>query len=418
MPALIILGLFLISPIFSILAAAFFAWSSPRDNRTHILLFCIAFSLYFGLLNTTKVLDSDLEQYYQYYMNAGTLGLFEYLKFYDHEPCYYFLSWFCYHLFAGNWSLYMLFLTAFEYILLSICVLRFAQLFKLENKDILTALTVMFLYFQLFSISAHLVRQMLATSMAFLFLTDYHLCGKKRWALALASLLVHTTVLPILFLGVLPINRTRFKLRTLLMIFGILAVCVFSFLYLIPILDRLISIPIFSIISYFNSRIGNSSLLTDFGRVEAFNLACLVFIGIFVVIVSIIALRQYYRLSLVHQNNSSKIKLCIQRVKENPTNKKTGFTLYLSFVLAVFVLACNYSGIGYLAERYTFFLYSLLGIILVQFIATSRLLKTDAARIAVAVGMVAYFIIYFSHGVFAYESLGDALTRPAFLYFF
>jgi len=412
-------AIFIISPLMAIILGAAVSWDCQGHDRRALVFFCICMSVFLGLLNTTKEMDSDIEQYYHIFIDAGNYGLAGYLAYYGQEPFYYFISWISFHIFGGNWKLFITVLTCAEYLLLCSTIGVFANKFRLGGRETLTALIFMFLYFQLFSISSQLIRQMLAASMALKFLADFHLKGKKRWWLGILAMMTHTTIIPVAVIGILPMNKGRFKVRNLFILLTSLLALAVLFIKVVPVIAERFPLPVVSMVSYFNSRLDDSLLLDDFGRAGKFNAASIVFLIILSVCISVIIFRQYFRISLVRMDSGKGMKYFLKksRVKHECLMHRANFPLYLSLLLIFFVTACSFMESYYLAQRFFFYLYPLSAVILLQLIPGSIFLKKDMFKLLLIAGIIVYFFAYLSTGVFKYEPIPEILTKPLFMYF-
>lgn len=381
---------FLLTPIGACILSAYQASSNRSIDYKPLYIFFLCFSLFFGLLNTTKVLESDIATYNSSFLDAGRFDLSSYLAINGHEPFYYVLSWLGYRLFFKSWSFFILFITTADFLLLGHIHVLIGRYLSLRNRDIVFATLVSFLFFQEFSLSSHLIRQILGSLMALVFITNWNLFNKKQWWLGALSILTHATVLPFIIIGIVPFMQRRFSFRNLSLIVLSFVVCIGAFMFLIPYLE---GIPF---LGYFASRLDSDSniLGNDFGRLET---------GIGVAGYLVFTVLLFLIFSIVKRKSDNLNEL--------------NYMLYLPTLLILLLLCANFIEATYLIERFTFYLYPFVGMLILASTYYTRLFKESSVRVSLVLCMVVYFCTYFSFGVFKYESIFEALVNPALLYF-
>ena len=170
--------LFILNPTVASLLILFFL-SSKSCKVNHVFLGMIL-SAYVSLINVTKVPVNDLESYLEYFSAAGDMPLYEYFFYWTKykegietlkEPAYAIFSYISYHILGGNQKAFVFFFS--------------------------------FLIYNLYFLSVHLFRQILAGTILFYILVECFFYGKiKYWLIVMLPLIHSTTFLfiPMMFL--------------------------------------------------------------------------------------------------------------------------------------------------------------------------------------------------------------------------
>ena len=160
-----------------------------------------------------------------------------------------------YYLFGGSWNLFVISITTLNYLLLSYAILKIGMALKASISNVVVALFFMAFFFQEFASIGNMLRQGLAQSMTVVFLVRWYVVGKRSWWLALLALGVHTSCLPVLCIGPLPILRKRLLMRDVLRLSVLLVLVAGLFL----LLGRfLVHLPF---VGYIFERMGNHEQL-------------------------------------------------------------------------------------------------------------------------------------------------------------
>lgn len=198
---------FVIQPAMTLALAVLLVWCQPATRGSLPGLLLLG-ALYLALVNVTKQPESDLVNYLESFDEAQRLDLGTFLRLNAREPLYY-LSLFGLAKLPGvDGRVYVFLSTLLPYLVFGAAVLRLGSALRLERRAQLSLL-VLFLFFpQLFSLSAHLLRQFLASTLLILFLADQAVTGRRRWSLGLLGMLVHYSSIPLFLLSLLqPLKR-------------------------------------------------------------------------------------------------------------------------------------------------------------------------------------------------------------------
>ena len=105
---LIVIILFLINPLVGILFGAS-CWVTYQRNGNGIYVLMWMLAIYMAFINATKIPISDMLEYQDVFFQAKVYGLIDYIQQNGKEPIFYVLTYICFHLFCGSWTLYLVF---------------------------------------------------------------------------------------------------------------------------------------------------------------------------------------------------------------------------------------------------------------------------------------------------------------------
>jgi EpsG family len=233
---------FVLQPALTLALAMLLAWLRPQAGPRGLGGVLVLGALYLALINVTKVPDNDLEGYLESFEAARNMDLISFLLIYTREPLYYVAQYGLANLSFVNGSFYVFLSTLVPYLLFGTGVLRLGIALQLERRALLSLLIFLLFLGPLFSLSAHLLRQFLASSLMMLFLAEQAITGRRRWGLGLLGFMVHYSSLPLLLLSLVrPFRRSStqvsllFNLLTLLLLYSS-AVLVAPLLLDVPVL--------------------------------------------------------------------------------------------------------------------------------------------------------------------------------------
>jgi hypothetical protein len=204
---LLSLILFIINPFLGLILIML----AGKNNDLQIKFLIILVSLFIGLINASKVLDSDMIMYVDYYLLAndfdfipfiaiGSLGMGE-----GREFMFSIFTYLSYQLIGINYKVFIVFYSFISYGLLNFALFKFGKYLKADNKHIVLSIIAMSFTPYIFTISAHLIRQFLASAILMLVIVDFLLYQKKSYVKMFIMVFTHTTTLffiPFLFLKI------------------------------------------------------------------------------------------------------------------------------------------------------------------------------------------------------------------------
>jgi hypothetical protein len=157
-------------------------------------------SLYLGLVNITKIPESDLIQYLAAFNNAKILSLGVFLALYSREPLYYLVVYIMGNIDFLDSNYFILASTFIQYFVYLVAVLKLCLYINLSHRTIVAFIVILLFFPSLFSISAHLMRQFMASSICIYVLVQMLIFKKINFLLAICSFLNHFFVSLFFFL--------------------------------------------------------------------------------------------------------------------------------------------------------------------------------------------------------------------------
>lgn len=371
---------FLAQPFLTFIVVLLLAWLSKDRNDRGLLAVIIVGALYLSLVNLTKLPESDMVNYLEVFDNAQQLDLTSYLLLNAREPLYYVSLYGLANLPNVDGRLYIFLSTFFPYFLLGSAVLRLGVALHLERRAILALLVFLLFFGQLFSLSAHLCRQFLASSLVMVFLADYSISGRRRWGVGLLGVMMHYSALPLLLLCfVRPLRRFSSGVSVLFHAFALL-----SFYALVSkVAPLFLGVPLIGIV--FN-RLANG----EGAQLDTLDLTALIFAA------------SMLFMSLLDLIRGGTV---VPRVK--------GWNVLLCIVVVsvAVVLASVQPSLSEIALRYFFYLYFLLGLALVFWMARWFLVRWGVYGLALFA--LPLFFYKVSYGRWAYAPIHSLLFDPA-----
>jgi hypothetical protein len=231
---IILFMVFLLNPLIGILLSVAYAVSGKSYNLIiPLMIFC---ALYMAAINTTKQIDGDEMVYLFQFSEVPANGLYKTLTYmsetkdYVKEPAYGLLVFILYYLTLGNEMLFIAIVTIIIYIVFFAAVYNIFKENKSPNRIIVASVLTVVFFNQYFYLTAHLIRQLMATSVFFLALSHKSESIKKYLLLCLLSYTIHSSMILLILISLIPAMSRLFNKKTL-----ILAGCVtFLFATLFP----------------------------------------------------------------------------------------------------------------------------------------------------------------------------------------
>lgn len=216
--------IFIINPLISLTLLYFYillrAHQHLVESRLLLRIYYLLFSIFLGLLNSTKTPENDLVWYYEGYLDAGHQSFLYYITNFGINAKGYeiglpILNYFIYYLIGKNTSLYIIIFTVFYYTTISLSVHRLGERYSISPAKIATAIFIIFIAPNIFSLSAVILRQNLAAAIiAYLFIEKI-VFNKNRFGLMAFCVLTHTSSLFFIALLFLPGIRQPLSLKNL-----------------------------------------------------------------------------------------------------------------------------------------------------------------------------------------------------------
>ena len=214
---------FIFWPLFGIAFSLYWALSSNIKERVWPFMLLLAF--YLCAINSTKMPENDMVRYLEMFSEVPKNGLENTIKFWGTENLkeivYGTFVYYSYFILNGSKGLFIAVVTFLTYFFL------FRAIYIIDSKDkrgnyILVAAVISVAFFsQYFTLTAHLIRQILATSI-FMYALALRI-NKQRihWIWLAVSFSVHNAIGVLIVLSMIPYIKKRVNIFTLLILLGL-----------------------------------------------------------------------------------------------------------------------------------------------------------------------------------------------------
>ncbi|MFD2535852.1 EpsG family protein [Gelatiniphilus marinus] len=378
----VILGLlFVISPItgaiLSFLALFYF---SNNKGLTRICFFYIA--LFLAIINTLKVPENDLKMYLWQYNLVETNTFFDYIFLFKKEQFFYFFNYVTYKLTSGSFIWYVAIFTVISYYLIFTSIWKVHKSLKGSVYSFLLCIGISVLFPMLFSLSAHLMRQFLASSLIMYVLVSKIFYKENKYLYYILAVLTHSTSLIFLMIF-LPINK-KVKLLRIFVISILFLAIVFSLFYYAETLHSIFdSVPV---VSYVLERLSNPDGIFKTDNLGLVNYA----LQLFVVVL--------FYLQSISDNFKN---IVYERYK----------LFFISLLLFLFIISNYYN--TEIALRFSFYIYFLFPLSFYFYgeLFSSRFSKAinQISFVPIILVFLLWFIVKLKNGSWTYNNLDTLL---------
>ena len=359
------------------------------DSKLNYMLFICTSALWISLVNSTKIPAGDLVNYIDYYRNVANKTFFDNIFQWDEdtskEPLYGIYNYVMYYITFGNERLFLFLTSLLDYVLLYYSLWLVYSKSHIPKGGIICGILAITFFTQLFTLSLHLVRQILATAVFMYALTLKSIDHKNHWILMICATMIHTATVLLVAISFIPCiyNYIRpIKLLLLILIFAI-------FLSFNALISTMIGTTSVEMLNYGIHRFGSS--VADF--TEGVSLPILIIIimpGILICLKTIIALRKKHTISPLYP------------------------FIYLFIFLSVFVL--SFFSMPLLQYRSFMLMYPLIPFIYpICFTKSTSISKIY--WISVSIILFLRFLKTYNHAPFEFASIGKIIMSPIFGYF-
>ena len=204
---LLVLILFVLNPFICLIFTIFLALFKNSYFYNKILI--VLLSVFIGLINLTKHLESDLLVYQNDFYFASDLTFIDYLNYFNKEYLFYTINYVLNYVLMGNWKMYLLIIVAFPYYLLLSTINKLFFKLTYKKEYLILALINIAFFYPLFNYSAHLVRNFISASIVFYIVINYFFYNKRKPLLLISSILIHSTTLFFCYLFVIPNGKKK-----------------------------------------------------------------------------------------------------------------------------------------------------------------------------------------------------------------
>lgn len=379
--------LFVWCPLFGILAYALYLAHQESVSIKRLWGLAVMLALYLGCLSVTKERLGDFLEYSRLFAEVPKYNFFSYIMLFGKEPVYYGYTYLAYYLFLGNWNCFVISITTANYLFLSYALLKIAEYLHTSINNVIVSLFFMAFFFQEFAAIGNMLRQGLAQSITLAFLVHWYFCGKRSWWLALLAVGIHTSSLPILAVGLLPVIQRKMEGKTMLKLLAMMALAVVFFLYVGRYLAHLPFIGyIFARATDYERLLATDSWQTEVG-LQPSMIALLLLLGGMIVY-------------LYRKLESSVLFVFIN----------------LNLLLLLMMVVCHIGEMYYLLMRYFFYIYAFQNTLFLIFLHENRFFQKTVPQLSMVVLMLGYFYYQFSHNIFSYIPVLEALVYPLPVY--
>ena len=379
--------LFVWCPLFGILAYALYLAHQESVSIKRLWGLAVMLALYLGCLSVTKERLGDFLEYSRLFAEVPKNNFFSYIMLFGKEPVYYGYTYLAYYLFLGNWNCFVISITTANYLFLSYALLKIAEYLHTSINNVIVSLFFMAFFFQEFAAIGNMLRQGLAQSITLAFLVHWYFCGKRSWWLALLAVGIHTSSLPILGVGLLPVIQRKMEGKTMLKLLAMMALAVVFFLYVGRYLAHLPFIGyIFARATDYERLLATDSWQTEVG-LQPSMIALLLLLGGMIVY-------------LYRKLESSVLFVFIN----------------LNLLLLLMMVVCHIGEMYYLLMRYFFYIYAFQNTLFLIFLHENRFFQKTVPQLSMVVLMLGYFYYQFSHNIFSYIPVLEALVYPLPVY--
>ena len=369
--------LFFFQPILAIVALTIVCLSLEKPSLLLLIVLVSMIACYLGLLNLTRIPESDLDNYLEMLTRARKFGLTEFLVMHQKDPGYFLYIYLLANLPWSNDGIFIFVSTVLPYGIVLAALARFGCKLKLPSHVIVGVLVFFAFFPPLFNNSAHLLRQFLAGALIAWFYIDYTSGGKRPWWILLLAITMHTSALIFLLLALVGSIR-KYSPGKLLMI----AALVLSLLLLLLLL-RFVG-PYLTSMPYLGDIIQSLQLSRS---VEHTTLGIAPLLLLFAVFTFVL------------------YKQCVSLQSQQVVTREMAGNLYIStFFLSLFTGWAHFAGETMLATRFLLYIYFLVGPILLLAIADMPHKKIFTGTILVAIPI--YFVYTVVSGVWTYGGYG------------
>ena len=382
-PALVFFFNPIIGIIFAIVSASIY------KSNLSIINVIILISFILGFINTTKIPESDMLTYSESYNYAKTTSFFNFLDAFGKEPVYYIAMYVFGGLLNAEFKLFVFLQTALAYSLFLYSIFKFYIKVSGRINLAIFALLVGSLFFELFSLSAHLMRQFLASSILLFCIVNYCLYKKNNWFLLGISAFIHSTIF--FFLPFIFTSSFKQKLEVKKLILPI--ILVITVVYYLEDLVMYLSSNTPSYFEFIFVRLIEGDFKDLTGDInQGMLITNIISLAFACCSYAILSIRNVHNNGLYHFLN-----------------------IFLALILFT-LLTIDSPLISYRFSFYAYFFFPFIFPLLLQFVPVKAI--TIIIQFIVISVLLYRFGYKLDHGSFTYESVEDLLFRSGFHYFF
>jgi hypothetical protein len=375
--------LFFVQPFITLWVIMLLLWFYKPMQSWMLGMFALFGAAFIALINTTKVPDSDLEKYLNWYESVSNVGIIEFLSLFTREYAYYFWMYSISLFSAGDKYVFIFLSSWIPYLILMLSILLVCRNFNIGTRTAALIMLTFLFFAPLFAISAHLLRQFFAAAMVTIFFAKRIVEQKNSWWIIVVATFVHYSAF--IFLPLILIKSSR-KLSIPLNVLLSFTMLLSIFLVAKAASGFLTNIPIFGLIF---QRISAEEIPVVIGL--SFN--AMIFV---VFILALTATVMWSRVGQFGQQGIGLYEVHLYIV-----------TLLIGTIVVVSNLFVNTAEI---AMRIYFYLYFLSALVVSMYFVNHR--KSLPALIALSMVVTIQFFLSLDMGVWRYAPVNKILFLP------
>jgi hypothetical protein len=217
-PVIFIINPFMGTTLFGIYLSA----KRSVDNKMYYMFYFVL-AAFLGFINMTKVPFSDLAYHAGQYLHVKNLNLLQYLAWQGREFVFYTFNYVVFHITGGSVKYWIFIITFISYFPFFIAIHKFHAKINPNPSYILFAITIAAFFPQLFSLSAHLVRQFMAGSVFIYFTVEKLIFNKHKWWLAILGIFIHSSSIILFLLAYIWFLKDRITKKNIGLYVGLFA---------------------------------------------------------------------------------------------------------------------------------------------------------------------------------------------------
>jgi len=400
--------LFLINPLLGIITAFNILFSNIIFFKAKVInLFIFLLATFLALINSTKIPENDLLFHASQYLEANKFTLLDYLNYIEKEPLGYTFNYLFYYLSGGSVKFWIIAFSFISYMLFFHAIKRFFIKINAPINLLVLGLILAAFFPQLFSLSAHLIRQFIASAIFIYFAIDKIFYKNNKWWLVVIGVLTHASSL-ILFLLVYFKFLGNFKRYRIVNI--ILIIMLLSYQSISKVLLNVFG-EMNSTVKYILVR-ASADTTFELGDFQFLN-----FIMMFVMIFIVLSSNKFIERQFIKEKKHSlwsNNKPLNKNSQQLVIKKDLKFFFSTMIILSFFILTnLNQSE---LSNRLFFFLFFYFPFIFPLFIG--RFKNSTSIGYLLSILFILFFIYRLVFGVWEYASLSEISTNTFLSYLF
>lgn len=386
-------GVFLLNPFAGVILLFNLLFSNLRVPKKRLTnLFIVFLSLFLSFINITKIPENDLVHYRLHYLMAGDYKLADYLSEFGKEPLYFVFNYTVFHISNGSVKFWLIVITFLSYFLFLTAIKRFFYKVEASVNQLIFGLMLAAFFPQLFSLTAHLIRQCIAASIFVYFAVDKVFYKNNKWWLPIIGILFHASSLllfPLIYLKFLG-NFKKYRIINILLI-----IVLMSYQSITKFLINIIG-GMNETIDYILLRASEDTFF-DLGEFPMINFVMMIFM-----IVIVLTMKKFAAEQLQKEQSGSSI------------DKDLKFFFSTMIILSLFIVANLHQ--SELSNRLFFYLFFYFPFVFPLF--TKRFKQRTQLNYFFAVIFVLFFIYRLEFGVWTYAPLQELFTTSSFSFLF